>query len=80
MATKFGKEYIKHPTPKFIIIIQIIIEYTFAGIATGSVIVPDEWTWWKYVVAVSGFLAGLMAKLKPYFGNVTEFPIDPNSN
>lgn len=74
--TKFGKRYKKHPTPKWVIVLAIIFEYTFATIAVGTVVVPDEWVWWKYVIAGSGFMTGLWNKLKPYFGVDTDFPID----
>lgn len=68
MATKFGKAYINNETPKWVLIFQAIFEYTFVTISAGTLMVPDEWTWWKYVVAGSGFIAGLWNKLKPYFG------------
>jgi hypothetical protein len=70
MTTKFGSKYVGHTTPKWVLILQVILEYMFVTIAAGSLTVPDEWIWWKYVVALSGFLAGLWTKLKPYFGLV----------
>lgn len=70
MTTKFGKQYVGHQTPKWVLIFQVILEYTFVTISAGTLMVPDEWTWWKYVIAGSGFMAGLWTKLKPYFGLV----------
>ncbi len=64
----FGKQYKDKPTPKWALILQDILDYTFVTIAAGTITVPEEWTWWKYVVAGSGFLAGLWNRLKPYFG------------
>lgn len=68
MAVKFGKQYVEKPTPKWAEILMVIFEYTFVSIAAGTMVVPDDITWWKYVVAGSGFMAGLWNKIKPYFG------------
>lgn len=65
---KIGAKYKNHPTPKWVIIFAAIFEYTFVSIAAGTMVVPDEWIWWKYIVAGSGFLAGLWNKVKPYIG------------
>lgn len=77
--TKFGAQYKDHPTPKWVLIFQATLEYLFATIAAGTMMVPDNWLWWKFVVAAAGLMAGLMAKLKPYFGIETVFPVDQNT-
>lgn len=79
MKTKFGKKYYSHPTPKWALVLQEILEYAFTAIAAGTVAVPDEWVWWKYVVAGSGFIVGGWNKVKHYFAEEENFPVDQNS-
>ena len=76
---KFGRKYKNHPTPTWVVIIQIILEYCFYTLAAGTLVVPDQWTWWKYVISGSGFLLGLWKKLQPYWGIKTTFDPDPNN-
>lgn len=77
--TKFGKKYKNHPTPKWALILQELFEYGFGAIATGTILVPDEWVWWKYVIAISGIIVGAWNKVKHYFAETNNFPIDENS-
>ncbi len=65
----FSKDNINKPTPKWFIILVALTEYTFVSVAGGMFVVPEHWTWWKYVVSGAAFLAGGLNKLKPYIGN-----------
>lgn len=75
--TKFGSKYKNHPTPKWLLILATSFELLFTSIAAGTLGIPDNVLWWKYVVAVSGFMVLLIGRLKPYFGDETTYPLDP---
>ena len=66
--TKFGRKYKFHPTPKWVLVLKVIFEWLLFTLAAGTLMVPDAWTWWKYVVSASGSLVVLWNNLKPYFG------------
>lgn len=75
-----SKNNIDKPTPKWFLILVAIVEYTFISVAGGMFVVPDTWTWWKYVVTGAAFLAGLMNKIKPYISNESSTETNENSS